>query len=270
MVSWLVIVEMQKDIEFEILKPTRLFPAEMLKLMRTLHGTRSFTKEGEEDKVYLLKKALYDLKQAPRSWYSRIDSHLSSLGFNKSVNEQTLYIKPVEEDLLIILLYIDDLLITGSNAALIDEIKDELKTDFEMTDLGEMKYFLGMEVNQTEDAQNSKLIKDDGAKKTEEKVYRSLVGCLLYLTATRPDLMFAINLLSRFSQEPSEIHFQVAKRVLSDWAGSANDMKSTSSYTFYNGSSLVCWNSIKQKMVAQSTAEAEYIEQLRQLIKQFG
>jgi hypothetical protein len=209
---------------------------------------------------------------------------------------------------------VDDLLITGNNVVLIREIKDELKKDFEMTDLGEMKYFLGMEVDQTKDGifvcqkryakemlkkfnmencksvntplvLNSKMMKDDGAKKSDEKVYRSLVGCLLYLTATRPDLMFTVNLLSRYRQEPSEIHFQAAKRVLryikgtedygisftksekfvltgftdSDWAGSADDMKSTSGYAFYAGSSLVCWNSIKQKTVAQSTAEAEYI-----------
>ena len=74
-----------------------------------------FVKQGEEDKVYLLKKALYGLKQAPRAWYSRIDDHLLSLGFIKSLSEVTLYIKHKSNDILIVSLYVDDLLVTGNN-----------------------------------------------------------------------------------------------------------------------------------------------------------
>ncbi|XP_075486223.1 secreted RxLR effector protein 161-like [Primulina tabacum] len=122
-------------------------------------------------------------------------------------------------------------------------------------------------------------------KNTNASVYRSIFGSLLYLSSTRPDIMFSASLLSRFMQTPSKIHFGVAKRVLryikgttdfglwfsklesgnlqgfsdSDWAGSIDDSKSTSGYCFSFGSGVFSWNSKKQEMVAQSSAEAEYI-----------
>ena len=108
-----------------------------------------FIVQGAEDKVYLLKKALYGLKQAPRAWYSRIDNHLQSLGFKKSLSEATLYVKHKDNDVLIVSLYVDDLLVTGNNALLVEEFKQEMKQVFEMTDLGLMNYFLGMEIIQS-------------------------------------------------------------------------------------------------------------------------
>ena len=110
-----------------------------------------FVVEGQEDKVYLLKKALYGLKQAPRAWYSRIDDHLSDLGFQKSLSESTLYIKHVNSYIIIISLYVDDLLVTGSNVMLIQELKKERMKVLEMTDLGEMDFFLGMKIKQIQD-----------------------------------------------------------------------------------------------------------------------
>jgi len=94
----------------------------------------------------LLKKALYCLKQAPRVWYNKINDHLLSLGFQKSQLEATIYVKHVEADILIISLYVDDLLVIGSNLALIDIFKQEMKDAFEMTDLGLMTYFLDLEI----------------------------------------------------------------------------------------------------------------------------
>ncbi|KAL0364522.1 UNVERIFIED_CONTAM: Retrovirus-related Pol polyprotein from transposon RE2 [Sesamum angustifolium] len=106
--------------------------------------------------------------------------------------------------------------------------------------------------------------KEDGSQKVDGSMYRSLIGSLLYLTATRPDIMFATSLLSRFMQSPSQVHYAAAKRILrylrdSDWAGSVDDMKSTSGYTFSLGSGIFSWASKKQATVAQSSAEAEYI-----------
>ncbi|XP_022751424.1 uncharacterized protein LOC111300070 [Durio zibethinus] len=274
-----------------------------------------FVAKGHEGKVYLLKKALYGLKQAPRVWNSRIDDNLLKLGFKKSFSEATLYIKVFNSnDLLIVSLYVDDLLVTGSKSALMKDFKLQMQEIFEMTDMREMSYFLGMEIHQDQQgificqrkyaneilnkfgmenckpvntplAQNEKLIKEDGANKVDGSIYRNLVGCLLYLTATSPDIMYAVNLLSRFIQNPSELHFKAAKRVLryvkgtselgiwfkknessrlvgftdSDWAGSHKDMKSTSGYVFFIGLNVFSWNSKKQGTVAQSTAEAEYI-----------
>ena len=134
-------------------------------------------------------------------------------------------------------------------------------------------------------AANEKFRKDDGEKKVNSSLFRSLIGSLLYLTSTRPYIMFAASLLSRFMQEPSQVHFGAAKRVLrylqgtmdygimykfggnlnligysySDWAGSIDDMKSTSGYAFLFGSNICSWLSKKQSVVAQSTAEAEYV-----------
>jgi len=271
-------------------------------------------KHGEEDKVYLLRKALYGLKQAPRAWYSRINDHLLSIGFTKSLSEFTLYVKDKGNSFLIVSLYVDDLLVIGDDTKLIDEFKQEMMQAFEMTDLGLMTYFLGIEIKQGENQvficqrkyakeilrkfqmdeckavstpmnQREKFIKEDGADKVDEGYYRSLIGCLMYLTTTRPDIIFAVSLLSRFMHCASEVHLRAAKRILryvkgtldygvkfekctnfklcgfsdSDWAGSYDDMKSTSGYCFNLGSGVFSWCTKKQEIVAQSTVEAEFI-----------
>lgn len=272
-----------------------------------------FVVEGQENKVYRLKKALYGLKQAPRAWYNRIDEYLLNLGFVKSLSESTLYIKAEKNDLIIVSLYVDDLLVTGSNIELIQKFKEDMMQAFEMADLGEMSYFLGIEVKQSQGeificqqkyaneilkkfhmegcksvstpmCQKVKLFRDDGAK-VDESHYRSLIGCLMYLTATRPDILYAVNVLSRFMNCATETHFKAAKRVLryikgtlsfgikfsssqdfelqgyadSDWAGSLDDLKSTSGFCFCFGTGIFTWSSKKQEIVAQSTAEAELL-----------
>lgn len=271
---------------------------------------------GKEDHVYLLKKALYGLKQAPRAWYDRLDSHLLQLDFYRSQSEATLYVKSCGENSLIVSIYVDDMLVTGSNFELIQQFKDEMRCCFEMTDLGIMKYFLGMEVTQlscgificqqkyasdvlrrfkmeeckpvgTPMATNLKLSKDDDTSKVDGSMYRSLVGSLLYLTASRPDILFVVNVLSRFMSSPKETHFSAAKRVLryikgtadlgiffpksaneslsligysdSDWGGCVDDSRSTTGYLFSLGAGYFTWSSKKQETTAQSTAEAEYI-----------
>ena len=98
--------------------------------------------------MYLLKKALYGLKQAPKAWYSRIDEHLMELGFKKSLSEATLYIKGDAINFVIISLYVDDLLVTRSNEELVRKFKEDMKQTFEMTDLGEVTYFLEMKIKQ--------------------------------------------------------------------------------------------------------------------------
>lgn len=105
--------------------------------------------KGEEEKILKLKKALYGLKQAPRAWYSRIDSYFASQGFRRSSSEPTLYVKTHGSDVLIISLYVDDI-VTGNNSTLITTFKEDMKKEFEMTDLGLMNYFLGVEIIQTE------------------------------------------------------------------------------------------------------------------------
>ena len=106
--------------------------------------------DGQEEKVYRLKKALYGLKQTPRVWYNRIDEYLNGEGFNRSPSEPTLYTKVNQEGkILIVCLYFDDLIFTRDLS--VDELKKAMKTEFEMTNLRMMKYFLGIEVTQSED-----------------------------------------------------------------------------------------------------------------------
>ena len=104
--------------------------------------------KGEEHKVFRLKRSLYGLKQAPRAWYSRIDSYLMRNGFSKSDGEPTLYIKASNGKVLIVVLYVDDLIFTGNDKALIVEFKEAMKSEFEMTNLGLLKFLLGIEVKQ--------------------------------------------------------------------------------------------------------------------------
>lgn len=140
-------------------------------------------------------------------------------------------------------LYVDDLLITGSNPKELNQFKTAMQIEFEMTDLRLMTYFLGIEISQSPNGifmcqqryatkilmkfgmesckpvdtplvSNLKLSKEDSAERVDEGKYRSLEGCLLYLTATRLDLMFTASYLSRFMSNPSELHFKAAKRVL--------------------------------------------------------
>ncbi|KAL0308644.1 UNVERIFIED_CONTAM: Retrovirus-related Pol polyprotein from transposon TNT 1-94 [Sesamum radiatum] len=275
---------------------------------------QGFIAKGSEEKVLRLKKALYGLKQAPRAWYSRIDKYFIDRGFRRSLSEPTLYIKSQGNDTLIVSLYVDDLIYTGNNEKMIQVFKEDMMKTFEMSDLGLMHFFLGIEINQEKEGNiicqrkytetllkkfkmescktvttplvtGEKYQKEDGSQKVDGSMYRSLIGSLLYLTATRPDIMFATCLLSRFMQSPSQVHYAAAKRILrylrgtkdfgiwykstndaklvgytdSDWAGSVDDMKSTSGYTFSLGSGIFSWASKKQATVAQSSAEAEYI-----------
>uniref|UniRef100_A0A6N2K750 Integrase catalytic domain-containing protein n=1 Tax=Salix viminalis TaxID=40686 RepID=A0A6N2K750_SALVM len=276
---------------------------------------QGFLVKKAESKVYKLKKALYGLKQAPRAWYSEIDAYLTMCKFKRSASEATLYTKAdCEGKQIIVSIYVDDIVYTGSSDALMKEFKKEMMQRYEMTDLGLLHHFLGMGVLQTsqgifihqskyaqsllkkfglEDCKpvsiplptGEKLKKIDGSELADECTYRKIVGSLLYLTATRPDLMYAASLLSRFMNQPTRKHMGVAKRVLryvqgtlhygieyvrnqsstlvgfcdADWAGSEDDSLSTSGYAFSFGSGVFSWASVKQNTVALSTAEAEYV-----------
>src|SRR5262249_42898377 len=113
-----------------------------------VHQPPGFVVAGKEEHVYKLKKALYGLKQAPRAWYRKIDDFFRANGFRRSESEHTLYIKAGKTETLLVSLYVDDLLVTGSNLESVIQFKKQMEKFFEMTDLGEMKFFLGMEVHQ--------------------------------------------------------------------------------------------------------------------------
>ncbi|KAK2987979.1 hypothetical protein RJ640_011242 [Escallonia rubra] len=219
-----------------------------------------------------------------------------------------------EKGILIVALYVDDLLFTGNSEKMIKDFRKEMMKKYEMNDMGLLKHFLGMEIHQDDEGVficqknyaekvlkkfrmyacnpkatplivGEKLKREDGGSKVDATFYRSMVGNLLYLTATRPDIMFAASLLSRFMEAPSHFHLGAAKRVLryiqgtidygimngrskevkltgfcdSDFGGCKDDIKSTSGYCFTPGSGVFSWLSKKQQSVAQSSAEAEYV-----------
>ncbi|PKA48313.1 Retrovirus-related Pol polyprotein from transposon TNT 1-94 [Apostasia shenzhenica] len=276
---------------------------------------QGFIIQGKQDKVYKLKKALYGLKQAPRAWYEKIDSYFCSNGFQRSESEPTLYVKKGGmSHILIVCLYVDDIIYTSSSSTFLNGFKEKMKHEFEMTDLGLLHYFLGLEIKQTskgiflsqekytsdllekfgmrncnkvETPMNSseKLQLEDGTSLANSKYFRSLVGGLMYLTHTRPDLLFAVSMVSRFMHKPTKQHLGAAKRILryikgtsnygiwysqttniklfgfcdSDWAGSLDDRKSTSGFLFTLGSGAISWTSKKQASVALSSSEAEYV-----------
>jgi hypothetical protein len=107
--------------------------------------------KGQEDKVLKLNKALYGLKQAPRAWYSRIDNYFKVNNFMKCPNEHAMYVKTKNGDILIVCIYVDDLIFTGSNPKMVEEFKKAMIMKFEMTDIGLISYYLGIEVKQKED-----------------------------------------------------------------------------------------------------------------------
>jgi hypothetical protein len=274
---------------------------------------QGFEVEDRKTHVCRLKKALYGLKQAPRAWYGRIDSFLTSLGFTKSKVDSNLYFKVMNDEPVILLLYVDDLFLTGEEN-LITDCKKKLAAEFEMKDLGLMHYFLGLEVWQSPEkiflnqgkyaveilkrfdmleckSMNTpmetklKLLVDTSSELVDATLYRQIIGSLMYLTNTRPDICFVVNTLSQYLVEPRRVHLVAAKHVMrylkgtleyglcytgdhdfrlygytdSDWAGSVSDRKSTSGCCFSLGSAMTSWQSRKQSSISLSTTEAEYI-----------
>ncbi|KAK2403542.1 putative mitochondrial protein [Trifolium repens] len=203
-----------------------------------------FELKGKEDKALKLHKALYGLKQAPRAWNKRIDNFLVMQGFRKCSVEYGVYVKKSDDKhMLIICLYVDDLLVTGSSLVEIKNFKSQMQSEFEMTDLGKLTYFLGMELLKTSggivlhqakyakeilrkfemvDCNSSvtpadtkvKIEDDDTSEAVDSTMFRQLVGSLRYLCQSRPDISYAVGYISRFMSKPLKSHFLAAKRIL--------------------------------------------------------
>eukprot|EP00253_Pinus_taeda_P004219 PITA_04219 len=221
---------------------------------RVLHGSikeevyveqpEGFEIHNRESHVCRLKKALYALKQAPRAWYERIDSYLMKLGFTRSEADLNHYFKVEDDKPLILVLYVDDLFLTGADP-LIHKCKRELASEYEMKDLGLMHYFLGLEVWQklgdiflSQQKYVVKILERFGEvnckpvtspmeldfKKLSGSVvepalgnateYRQLIGALMFLVNSRSDTCFAVSTLSQHMVEPHHSHWIGAKNLL--------------------------------------------------------
>jgi hypothetical protein len=192
--------------------------------------------------VCRLKKALYRLKQALRAWYFKIDRYLQSMGFTKSEADPNLYFILVGADPLILVLYIDDLFLTGAEDLIVG-CKADLASEFEMKDIGLMHYFLRLEVWQVsgeiflgqgkyaveilrrfrmEDYKsmatpiitNLKKVITSYSEFLDPRIYRQLIGSLMYLFNTRPNICFVVNTLSQFMVELRQVHWVATKHVL--------------------------------------------------------
>ncbi|KAF5472623.1 hypothetical protein F2P56_009325 [Juglans regia] len=186
-----------------------------------------------------------------------------------------------------LLVYVDDILIASNDSHVIDDLKLLLDTKFKLKDLGQLKYFLGLEVARSpkgislcqrkyaleilQDAgylgakpaafpieQNLKLSKDSGILLADPTIFRRLIGRLLYLTITRPDLTFSVHWLSQYMDKPREPYLQIKAFTDSDWASCPDTRKSTTGYCVFLGDFLVSWKSKKLQTISRSSAEAEY------------
>ncbi|KAM1797964.1 hypothetical protein ACFX12_032087 [Malus domestica] len=194
--------------------------------------------------VCKLIKSLYGLKQAPRAWNSKFTSYLPSLGFTTSLSDTSLFVKVDKGDIVLLLLYVDDIILTGSNPITVQVVISELAEVFDLKDMGRLSYFLGLQIQYKDDGSlfisQSKYAKDllkkaametckptstpskphaqfleqEGAPLSDPSHYRSLVGALQYLTFTRPDLAQAVNMVCQFMTSPTDLHMHLVKRIL--------------------------------------------------------
>ena len=261
---------------------------------------KGFVDPHRLDDVYKFKKALYGLKQPPQAWYDRLTAYLTEHGFKRGSANTSLFIRKDKNSFVVAQIYVDDIVFGAINDSLAHSFADEMKAMFEMSMVGELTYFLGLQVKQmnsgiyinqakyarnlvkrfgldnaaharTPMGANAKLTNDPSSESVDVTLYRSMIGCLLYLTASRPDIAFSVGVCSKFQSNPKVSHLNAVKRIIkyvggtgdyglfyskesnlslasfsdSDWVGNANDRKSTTGGCFYVEANLVAWISKK-------------------------
>ena len=218
-----------------------------------LHGTLQeevymaqppgFEDPSQPHMVCKLSKSLYGLKQAPRAWNERFTTALSQLGFQSTFSDSSLFVKTTQSAIVVLLLFVDDIIITGSDSVAVQHAIDSLTAEFDLKDLGMLHYFLGIQISKTVSGlflsqaryikdllektemleskpcdtpclPSSRLLKDDGLVYGNPSHYRSIVGALQYLTFTRPDIAFSVHQVCQFMQQPMVSHFTAVKRIL--------------------------------------------------------
>ncbi|XP_021738813.1 uncharacterized protein LOC110705279 [Chenopodium quinoa] len=219
-----------------------------------------------------LRKSLYGLKQAPRCWFAKLTTALRQYGFIQSYSDYSLFTFTTRDSQITVLVYVDDLIISGNDSAALSVFKAYLCDCFKMKDLGPLKYFLGIEVARSSAGllgakpsgfpmeQNHKLGLATGAILSDPEPYQRLVGRLIYLTVTHPDLAYSVHILSQFMQQPCSEHWDAALRGWcdSDWAACFLTRRSLSGWLVFLGKSPISWKTKKQPTVSFSSSEAEY------------
>lgn len=251
-------------------------------------------------KMYRLKKALYGLKQSPRAWFKRFRGVMLKIGYRQCHADHTLFVNHQSGKVIALIVYVDDIVVTGDDHYEINHLKGFLGKEFEIKDLGPLKYFLGIEVARSKNgiflAQRKYvlyLLQDSGmlgCKPCDTPIesnhhmqanesyrlidvsrYQRLVGKLIYLTLTKPDISYVVGVVSQFMLAPTTRHLEAAYRIVgylkkshgqgllyrkrddlqveaftdADWAGYVDDRRFTSGYCTFIGGNLVSWHSKK-------------------------
>ena len=276
-------------------------------------GKREFVQGAQGPLVCKLNKSLYGLKQASRQWFAKLSNAILELGFVQSKVDYSLFTFTKGFVFVALLVYVNDILLTRNDESYITHLKGMLDTRFKLKDLGPVQNFLGIEVarsktgidlNQrkyaleilqdtgltgskpfnTPTEQNIKLSKTSRVLLKDPTQFRRLIGRLMYLTMTRPDITYAVHLLRQYLNKPKEPHLKAAFRITRyikgspgqglflssntelhlkafcdvDWARCLDTHKSITGYCVYLGESLISWRSKKQGTISRSSAEAEY------------
>ncbi|GKF04905.1 retrovirus-related pol polyprotein from transposon TNT 1-94, partial [Tanacetum coccineum] len=261
-----------------------------------------------------LKKALYGLKQAPRTWYDKLSRFFMSTGFSKGVVDPTLFTRKTGKHILLVQIYVDDIIFASTNPKSCEIFANEISSTFKMSMMGQMSFFLGLQISQnprgifinqskyaleilkkygldssasvdTPMVEKMKLDEDRQGKLVNPTRLCRMVGSLMYISASRPDIVFAVCMCARYLAKPTEKHLHANKRIFrylkgtihmglwnpkdsgfalrafadADYAGCQDTRRITSGSAQSLGDKLISWSSKKQNSTAISTTEAEYI-----------
>ncbi|GJZ13669.1 putative ribonuclease H-like domain-containing protein [Tanacetum coccineum] len=256
----------------------------------------SFEDPQFPDKVYKVEKALYGLHQAPRAWYETLSTYLLENGFRRGIIDKTLFIKKDKGDILLVQVYVDGIIFGSTKKSLCVEFESLMNKKFQMSSMGELTFFLGLQVMQRDDGifisqdkyvadilkkfdfvtmktistpieTHKALLKDEEAEDVDVHLYRSMIRSLMYMKASKPDIMFVVCACARFQVTPKVSHLHAVKRIFrylkvqpklglwyprdspfdleafsdSDYAGASLDRKSTTGGCQFLGKKLISW-----------------------------
>nr|GEX22587.1 hypothetical protein [Tanacetum cinerariifolium] len=247
---------------------------------------KGFMDPHHPKKVYKVVKALYGLHQAPRAWYVTLSTFLLKHGYRRGTIDKTLFPRKNNRDIILVQVYMDDIIFGSTKKAWCDEFEALIKGEFQMSAMGELTFFLGSVRMATTPYEAPKpKSKNESDSPVNVHLYRSMIGSLMYLTASRPDIMFAVSAYSRNQVTPTTSNLEAVKKIFkylkgqpklglwypkesplvreaysdSDYAGANKDRKSTTGGCQFLGRWLISWQCKKQTIVATSSTEAEYV-----------
>ncbi|GJZ17301.1 putative ribonuclease H-like domain-containing protein [Tanacetum coccineum] len=279
-----------------------------------VHQPPGFVDPAHPNKVYKVIKSLYGLHQAPRVWYEKLSTFLMKNGFRRGTIDKTLFIKKKRSDIMLVQVYVDDIIFGSTKKSMCTEFEESMHKRFQMSSMGELTFFLGLQVKQQPDRifisqdkyvadtlkkfdflsirtattpieSNKPLVKDEDGVDVDVHVCRSMIGSLMYLITSRPNIMFGVCACARFQVTPKSSHLNAVKSNFmflkhkpklglwyprdslfeleaysdSDYGGASLDRKSTTGGCQFLGRRLISWQCKKQTIMANSTTEAEYV-----------